>query len=137
MRSRLFLLIACVSVIFAGCKKDKDDSYNSVKKQIIATWELQSANAVYYDASGKQVNSQDLGTNPETQFEFVNETTLKSNGKDYTYSLTDNNGKATINVDNQDYQVKITGSTMTWVVDTQLQDETYARSVVTYQFKKL
>ncbi|RFZ95268.1 hypothetical protein D0C36_06995 [Mucilaginibacter conchicola] len=140
MRSKLLcLILLSFSVALFSCKKDKDDSLSSVKKNIIGTWEVQSVTEVRYDASGKQVDTRDLGVNPGTQVRFIDQTTVNDGSidKDYPYSLNETEGKATLTIDNQTYNIRITNGTMTWALEAEVINDSYSKSVITYQFKKV
>lgn len=139
MKAKLFLIIALFSVALVGCKKDNENSVSSIKKNIIGTWEMQNATSVAYDSSGKEVDRQSQDIPAGTRFQFVNENTVKSPGSDDTsnYSIVESNGKATLNVEGSELQVKINGNTMTWISERAVQEDAYSKVVTTIQLKKI
>ncbi|MES2267255.1 MAG: hypothetical protein V4520_10865 [Bacteroidota bacterium] len=141
MKSRILLLFIAFSTILVSCKKDNNvDPLPDAKKQIIGTWKLQSATAVAYDASGKEVDRETESAGEDVKFQFVNESSgiiLTSNNEPFTYTITSINGKITLAVLTESYQVSFNNSTMTWTLEEQYDDKAYAKKILTYQFTKL
>jgi hypothetical protein len=138
MKSKALLLILFLSIALFSCKKDKADSVATVKKEIIGTWQIQSLTYVGYDASGKEVDRRTQNGDDSNKIEFLSDGTAKNgNSNPSPYTITEANGKAQIAYQNTTYNAKITKGTMVWTIEETGEDQSYAKIVLTVQFKKL
>ncbi|RFZ95267.1 hypothetical protein D0C36_06990 [Mucilaginibacter conchicola] len=139
MKSKALLLILFISTALFSCKKDKADSVSTVRKEIVGKWQIQSLTYVGYDASGKEVERETQNGDDSNTIEFLIDNTVRTSSSDGSspYAISEVNGKAQVQYQNQTYNVKITSGTMVWTVEQTGENQAYAKIVLTIQFKKV
>jgi hypothetical protein len=138
MKLKLLFIALFSTLVLLSCKKEKTpvDNLVNYKAQIIGTWQATNEVDIYYDSSGKVVQTEKYDLN--YQFQFVNATQFNANyfPKLSTYTITNINGETMLSLTNHDpIKIEINNGEMTWVAQGTLPDG--GRGVNTTHFKKL